>query len=265
MKRIVFIVLFVFTVLAAGHAFGSEEDSLARVQRSGTLVVGFCAAYPPFESRNDISGELEGFDIDLAKALAAELGLKLELHDAEWQGLIPSLNKGDFDVLITGMNVTEERAKNVDFTEPYYQLQDVVVVRQDNIDISSTDDLRGKLVGVQIGTASELRAARAETEHGFAELRRYNYNPEAFLDLEHGRIDAVVVGKPYAVTALKEPRGLKIAAPLDSDVSHIAIVVRKNSPSLTEALNKGLASLKENGKLNSIEAKWFSVVPEAKP
>ncbi|MCG8707834.1 amino acid ABC transporter substrate-binding protein [Brenneria sp. 4F2] len=248
-----------FFLLFLSHSLFAADTSLSDIQRKGEITIGFTAAYPPFESRNEKTGQFEGFDIDLAKAIARELGVSAVLRDAEWQGLILSLNKGDFDILITGMTRTEERERNVDFTVPYYQLRDVVVIHKDNGAIRSATDLAGKTVGVQLGSASEQRADKAAAKYGFGEVRRYNYNPEAFLDLEHKRIDAIIVGYPYAVNALKTAPALGVAAPIDDEVSDIAIVTRKNTPSLKNQLNNILLTLKQNGELPALEKKWLTV------
>ncbi|MEC5341475.1 ABC transporter substrate-binding protein [Brenneria populi] len=248
-----------FFLLFLSHSLFAADTSLIDIQRKGEIIIGFTAAYPPFESRNEKTGQFEGFDIDLGKAIARELGVAAVLRDAEWQGLILSLNKGDFDILITGMTRTEERERNVDFTTPYYQLRDIVVIHKDNGTIRSAADLAGKIVGVQLGSASEQRTDKAAEKYEFGEVRRYNYNPEAFLDLEHKRIDAIIVGYPYAVNALKTAPALRVAAPIDDEVSDIAIVTRKNTPELRNQLNNILLNLKQNGELSALEKRWLTV------
>ncbi|MEC5320331.1 ABC transporter substrate-binding protein [Brenneria populi subsp. brevivirga] len=248
-----------FFLLFLTHSLYAADTSLRDIQRKGNIIIGFTAAYPPFESRNEKTGEFEGFDIDLGNAIARELGVSAAFRDAEWQGLILSLNKGDFDILITGMTRTPKREESVDFTEPYYQLRDVVVIHKDNDAIRSARDLERKIVGVQLGSASEQRADKAAEKYEFGEIRRYNYNPEAFLDLEHKRIDAIIVGYPYAVNALKTAPNLQVATPIDDEVSDIAIVTRKNRPELRKQLNEILKKLRENGELDALENKWLTV------
>lgn len=245
--------------LLLSQSLFAADTSLSDIDKRGKITIGFTAAYPPFESRNEKTGEFEGFDIDLGKAIARELSVSADLRDAEWQGLILSLNKGDFDILITGMTRTPKREESVDFTDAYYQLRDVVVVHKGNHSIHTPGDLKGKVVGVQLGSASEQRTDRADKKYGFGEIRRYNYNPEAFLDLEHKRIDAIIVGYPYAVNALKTARELRVAAPIDDDISEIAIVTRKGAGALKNRLNELLAKLKASGELKALEDKWLTV------
>ena len=129
LKKMVGVVSLAFlTCLAAGGASWAA-DALKSVRDRGTLVVGFCAAYPPFESRNETTGEFEGFDVDLGRALAEKLGVKAEFRDTEWPGLIAGVNKGDFDVLLSCMSRSETREENVSMTDTYYRLSDVAVVR----------------------------------------------------------------------------------------------------------------------------------------
>lgn len=251
--------LLLLSLLALSHLAFADDSSLTKVLTKKELSVGFCAAYPPFESRNAKTGEFEGFDIDLGRAIAEKLGVTVKLNDAEWQGLIPSLNKGDFDVLITGMLRTPKREESVDFTDAYYQLRDIFVVRKENTSIKSAADLKDKVIGVQLGTASEEKAIKAEQRYQFAELRRFNYNPEAFLDLEHGRIDAVIVGLPYAINALKAAPDLRIVANIDDEVSDISIVTKKGEQALNHKINEILSQMKQSGELQRLEQKWFSV------
>lgn len=233
----------------------SSDDTWAKVQDSGKLVVGLCAAYPPFESRNEKTGDIEGFDVDIANALGKELGVDVEIKDAEWQALLGGLNKGDFDILITCMSVKEAAVENVNMSDPYYQLNQVVVVKDDNNSIKSKDDLKDKVIGVQLGSASEKSV---DDMGGFKEVKRYNYNPEAFIDLENDRIDAVVVGYPYAVNYLKENDGFKI---IDDTVGSedIVMVMRNGEDELTKRVNEALLNIKENGEYDKAIEKWLSV------
>ena len=149
---------FVISLVSTSHASVSSDTSLAKVKEAGELTVGFCAQYPPFESKNEKTNEFEGFDIDLAKAIAKEMGVEAKLVDAEWQGLLAGLNKGDYDTLITCMSKSEARGENTNFSDVYYSLPDVIVVKKDNTTITGKDSLQGKTVGVQLGSGSEQLA-----------------------------------------------------------------------------------------------------------
>jgi len=233
----------------------TQDNSWQRVNESKKLIVGLCAAYPPFESRNEKNGEIEGFDIDLANALTKELGIGVEIKDAEWQALLGGLTKGDYDVLITCMSKKEAAAENVNMSDVYYNLNDIVVVREDEKNINSPDDLKGKVIGVQLGSGSEQIADKMQ---GLKEIKRYNYNPEAFIDLKNKRIDAVIVGYAYAVNQLKEQKGFRILEkPLES--AEIVMVLRKGEDSLTQKLNEALSKVKANGVYKQLVDKWLTV------
>lgn len=231
------------------------DDSWSKVQARGEVVVGFAAHYPPFESKNEKTGEFEGFDVDLAKAMAEVLGVKVKFVDAEWQGLLGGLNKGDFDMLVTCMSKSETRGQNVNFSDSYYSLADVMVVARDNQDIKTASDLQGRIVGVQLGSGSE-QAVDAMT--GFKEVKRYNYNPEAFLDLKNGRIDALVVGYAYAVNQIKEDSSYKVVgAPLAE--AEIVVVMPKGADALTAQINEALAATRKNGAYDKAYATWLKL------
>lgn len=233
----------------------SNDVSWENVEKDKKMKVGLCAAYPPFESRNENNGELEGFDIDLAKALGDELGIEAEIIDAEWPALLGGLNKGDYDVLITCMSKREAAQENVNMSDVYYELSDFIIVKEDRDDIKGVEDLKDKVVGVQLGSGSEQVVDEIE---GLKEIKRYDYNPEAFIDLENDRIDCVVVGYAYAVNYMKENKGFKIVDdPLES--AEIVMVLRHGEDNLTNKLNEALAKIKENGKYDEILNKWLKV------
>lgn len=249
----------IMTVLAGlgllATAAVAKDDSWTRVKERDSLVVGFAAHYPPFESKNEKTGEFEGFDVDLAMSLAGEMGVGVTFKDAEWQGLLGGLMKGDYDVLITCMSKSETRGQNVNFSDVYYKLADVVVVRKDNAAIKGEADLKGKVVGVQLGSGSEQIVDKMT---GLKEIKRYNYNPEAFLDLKAGRIDALVVGYAYAVTQIKADPSYRIAGGGLEEVE-IVMVTRKGADELTTKLNSALAAIRKSGKYQQAYDRWLKI------
>jgi len=244
-----------FLVLAAG-APAKADSSLEKVKEKKQLTVGFCAQYPPFESKNEKTNEFEGFDVDLARALAKEMGVEIKLVDAEWQGLLAGLQKGDYDTLITCMSKSEARGENTNFSDVYYTLPDVIVVKKDNTSITGKDSLKGKTVGVQLGSGSEQLADKMQDF--FKEVKKYNYNPEAFTDLKFDRIDAVLVGYAYAVNQMKADPSYKIVGePLAQ--AEIVAVLPKGADALTQEINNALAAIKVNGTYQTILDKWLTV------
>jgi polar amino acid transport system substrate-binding protein len=253
-KRFILYMAFLISILCAGMVFA--DTSLERVKQDGQIKVGFCAQYPPFESKNEATGEFEGFDVDLGKALAEQMGVEVEFIDAEWQGLLAGLNKGDYDMLITCMSKSETRGENVNFSDVYYELPDVIVVRKDEQQIQGKEDLKDKLVGVQVGSGSE-QLADSMADH-FKEIKRYNYNPEAFTDLKFKRIDAVLVGYAYAVRQIKTDPSFKVVGePLAK--AEIVVVLPQGADALTNKVNESLKQIRTNGVYDQIYDRWLRV------
>lgn len=251
MKRILLACLCFFALTSVAVA----DDSWSTVQSRGEVIVGFAAHYPPFESKNEKTGEFEGFDVAMTKAMAEVLGVKVKFVDAEWQGLLGGLNKGDFDMLVTCMSKSETRGQNVNFSDVYYKLADVMVVEAKNQGIKAAGDLQGKTVGVQLGSGSEQVV---DSMTGFKEVKRYNYNPEAFLDLKNGRIDALVVGYAYAVNQIKQDPSYKVVgAPLAE--AETVVVMRKGADALTAKINEALAEIRKNGAYDKAHATWLKL------
>lgn len=251
------VVLGLAVLLVAGVAGNAlSDDSGKKVLDRGALVVGLCAQYPPFESRNEKTGNLEGFDIDLGKALAEKMGVEARFMDAEWQGLLGGLKKGDYDILITCMSKSETRGENVNFSDVYYKLPDVIVVRKDDTAIRGKADLKGRTVGVQLGSASELLADAMKDV--FKEIKRYNYNPEAFTDLKFKRIDAVLVGYAYAVNQMKADPSYKVVGEPLSE-AEVVMVLPRGADDLTSRVNAALGKIREDGTYQTIYDRWLKV------
>lgn len=221
---------------------------------SQTLTVGLCAAYPPFESRDELSGEIIGFDIDLAHALGEKLGKKVIIKDAEWQALLGGLKNSQYDIILSAMSSQEAGANNVNLSDAYYELSDIIVARKDDKRINSPKDLKDKVVGVQLGSGSEKVVDKLL---GLKSISRYNYNPEIFLDLKHKRIDALVVGYAYAMTQKKFTQEYKLAGNLAP--AELVIVMKKGDNELTNDINRALSELKADGTYDLLVKKWLKV------
>ena len=120
----------------------AEDNSWKAVQDRGELIVGLCAQYPPFESINEETKEIEGFDVDLANAIGKELGVKVNIQDAEWEALLGGVSKGDYDVLITCMSKKEAAGANINMSDVYYELNEIIVVKKDNDSIKRRKTLK---------------------------------------------------------------------------------------------------------------------------
>lgn len=229
------------------------EDALARVKAAGKLVAGLDDAFPPFGFRDE-KNNLVGFDIDLGNALAERLGIKIEWQPTEWSGVIMSLKSKKFDVIWSGMSITPEREKEVNFTKPYIGSAQIIIVKTSNKDINSKDNLKGKVVGTQLGSTGETAAKKLE---GLKELKTFDVFTEAINDLNIGRLDAVVIDDVTARYYLqKQPGAFRI---LDDILSYepMGIATRKEDTTLLDALNKELQAMIADGTYAKISEKWF--------
>jgi polar amino acid transport system substrate-binding protein len=249
-------IAFIASALIAYATSGFAADvSWTKIKDKGELVVGFCAQYPPFEFKTE-TGELKGFDVDLANAMGKELDIHVKFKDGEWQGLIAGMKKGDYDILVTCMGKTTAREQNVNFSDVYYNLTDVIIVRKDEDRIRGKADLKGIVVGAQMATSSETVLDGLAGLVG--EAKKYNYTTEAFLDLKHKRIDAVVCGIAYAIVQMKKDSSFKIiGAPLNS--TEIVMALPKDADDLTAQINSALAKVKTKGLYKEIYDKWLNV------
>jgi len=221
------------------------------------LNVGSDTAFAPFEFQGG-GMEYEGFDIDLIKVIGSTIGSEVKIQGMNFDGLIPALEAGNIDCVISAMTITEERAKKISFSTPYYKSGLSIVVRNDNNSISGFGDLTGKRIAVQIGTTG---ADKAKEVPG-AVIREFNTAPEAFMELQSRGVDAVINDLPvneYYIDVLGDRGGKLVGEPLTSEEYGIAI--SKRNPQLTEEINAALQQIKGNGQYAAIYFKWFNRQP----
>jgi|Deesub1362B_J571_1020462.scaffolds.fasta_scaffold00072_88 polar amino acid transport system substrate-binding protein len=234
-----------------------ESAPKFKLVEPGVLTVGTDAAYPPFESINEVTNEFEGFDVDLMKEVAKRIGLEVKFVNVAWEGIIPGLVAHKYDVIASAMTITEERKKQIDFSDPYFEAWQVIVVRKDDDRISKAEDLAGKIVGVQIGTTGQFVAEDLVKEGINFEIKTYDTTPDALLDLKNGNIDACIIDNGVAEKALKNnPDTYKIVGGKLS-YEEYGIAVAKDNPELLKAINQALKEIKEDGTYDKIYQKWF--------
>ncbi len=228
----------------AGFGFAADRE----------ILVGTNAEFMPFEF-TDEANNIIGFDIDIINAVAGTQGLKVKMHNQSFDTLIEGLETGKINAAISGMTITEARKQKVDFSEPYYNAAQVIVVRDNTPGFTKIEDIVGKKIGVQLGTTGALMAEQAmgETNPDLKQLRKYNM---VFSELKLGRIEAVVVDKPVAEAYLKQVDGLKISSPPMSEEQY-GIVVKKGNKELLDQMNAGLGIIRANGEYDRITRKWF--------
>jgi polar amino acid transport system substrate-binding protein len=217
------------------------------------LKIGTEGAYPPFNNLT-ADGKLEGFDIDIARALCEEMKADCEFVTQDWDGIIPALQAGKFDAIVASMSITEERQKQVDFTNPYYTNSLVFVAPKDSeFEASATD---GKTIGVQEGT---IAAIFTEKTYPDAEMKAYPSQLEAWADLSNGRLDAVLAdfGVQYGWINSDDGACCEFKGEAVSKDDVIGIAIRKGDTALQEKLNAAIAAIRANGKYAEINKKYF--------
>jgi len=243
-----------FLVLVFSFVFFTGCAPAGPTQEDNVLTMGTNAEFAPFEFIDE-QNEIVGFDIDLANEIASHLGYDLVIENMAFDGLIPALVSERIDVVIAAMTITEERKLEVNFSEPYFNAGQVIVVRDDNTDITGIDDLKeGKKVAVQLGTTGDIKAQEivSTTENILA----FPQISLAFMELELGRADAVIVDKPVAERYLKVSEGLLIVGDALTD-EYFGIAVHKENTQLLNKINEALESIKESGRYDELISKWF--------
>lgn len=262
MKKNLFISLILaLAVIAATWNLAAAGDSQwSKIEQSGSITVGNCPEYPPFSFRNT-SGQVEGFDSDFARALGNALGVEVVMKDTAWEGLVAGMKKGDHDIIISCMSPEEatQASDSVNMSKPYYRLSEIIVTRSDVTDITAKEDLAGRIVGVQANSTSEVAGdSLADMGIKVKDIRRYNRNSEALIDLKNKRVDAVVVGFAYAATKVKDSPDLKIINDPVRSVD-IVVVLDHGEDALTEKINQAIDTVKSNGKFDRIHDKWLAL------
>ena len=221
------------------------------------VVIATDAAFPPMEFV-DANKDIVGFDIDMMNAIANAEGFEVEYKNTAWDGIFAGLESGDYDAILSAVTITEERQGTYDFSDPYINAGQAVVVRADETAIASDADLPGHTVGAQIGTTGALAIQDVEG----VELKEYDTIDLALMDLVSGNLDAVVVDTPvaadYALASDQFSGQLKIVGEPFTE-EYYGVVVRKGEMGdFLAAFNAGLAKIKADGTYDEIYSKWIS-------
>ena len=227
-------------------ADAAEEEKAAE---GGSLVVGTNATFPPYEYYE--GDEIVGIDVEIAQAIGEKLGMEVTVEDMEFDALIPALASNKVDIVAAGMTVTPEREKSVNFTDTYATAAQVIIVKQGS-DIASSEDLEGKILGVQLGTTGDGLASEIEG----AQVERFNKYFEAVQSVLQGKIDAVVIDSAPAKAFAEKDENLVI---LDEALSSedYAMAINKDNTELLDKVNAAIAELDEEGILDEIIDKYI--------
>lgn len=237
-----------FLCLAAGLLM--IASLAACTSKKDELVMATNAEFPPYEFHE--GDKIVGIDVEICQAIADELGKELVIEDMAFDSVITSVYTGKADLGAAGLTITEDRLKNINFSDPYATAAQVIIIKDDS-DIASPDDLVGKTIGVQLGTTGDIYAEDIED----ATLERYNKGFEAVQALLQGKIDAVIIDNEPAKVYVSQNDGLKI---VDEAFTYeeYAIAIAKDNDKLLNDVNAAIKKLKDSGKLDEIVAKYIS-------
>ncbi len=230
----------------------AEPEATYTLVAPGVLTAGSDTSFPPFESMNgDVA---EGFDVDLIAAIANEMGLESKFQPEGFDTLIPTLAAGGkFDIIASGMTITDERKQEIDFSDPYIDSNQSIAARVD-FDFTDESSLAGKKVGAQAGTTG---LAWAEENIKDAKIVEFKTATDALAALQAGNVDAVVNDLPVTAALVKDAsKGLVIVKEIPTGEQY-GFGVSKENPELLKAINEALAALKASGEYDAIYEKWF--------
>lgn len=256
MKRLI-AVLSVLVVLSLALSVPAFSGSLEEIQKRGSLRVGMEPGYMPFELTNK-KGEIVGFDVDMAKRMAKAMDVELELVSTAWDGIIPALITKKFDIIMSGMTLTQQRNMQINFASPYIVIGQTILLKKDLAGtIKSYQDLNDPkyTVASKLGTTGEQGTKRMISK---AKYISYETEQEGVLELVNGKIDAFIYDLPYNAAAYVQ-RGQGKMVHLDTPFTYepLAWAVRKGDPDFLNWLDNFLVQAKNDGTYDKVYHKWF--------
>lgn len=259
-QRVLMVVLMAAVVLSAGSVFAQEQASqsvIEEILKRGELLVGFEAGYLPFEM-TDKKGDFIGFDVDIAKEMAKAMGVKFTPVNTAWDGIIPALLTKKFDIVISGMTVTQERNLKVNFAEPYIVVgQTILLSKKHEGTVTSYKDLNDPKFTVtsKLGTTGEQAIKRLLPK---ATYKSFENETEAAMEIINGNADATIYDLPFCATFMAQQGKDKLVF-LDQPFTYepLAWAVRKGDPDFLNWLNNFLSQLKNDGRYDRIYEKWI--------
>ena len=246
MKKILALLLSAVLICSTAVLFAGCGSS------NGELHMATNAAFEPYEYKE--GGEVVGIDAELAQAICDKLGYKLVIDDMEFDAIITAVSSGKADFGMAGMTVTEERKKSVDFTDPYTNAIQAIIVNDGEDTVKTKADLDGKTIGVQLGTTGDIYVSDPENVKD-AKVERFSKGADAVLALTQKKVDAVVIDNEPAKKFVEQNPGTKILdEPFENEEYAICL---KQGSDLTEEFNKALKELKDDGTVQKIIDKYI--------
>ncbi|HHV38331.1 MAG TPA: amino acid ABC transporter substrate-binding protein [Tepidimicrobium sp.] len=256
---LILLVIVIGNLVGCSNEAATDEDSFEELKARGEIIMGLDDTFAPMGFRDD-EGELVGFDVDLAEEVFSRTDFEVKLQPIDWTMKEAELNSGNIDLIWNGYSITDERKEKVAFTQPYLENRQVVVTLLDS-EIDSKADLEGKKVAVQ-SESSALEAVNSEPEvvatFDGGEPVLFDTYQEAMMDLEAGRVDAVV-GDEVLIRYYIKQKGSDVYKVIGEDFGEeeYGIGVRKSDKKLLELLNNILDEMREDGTYDEIYERWF--------
>lgn len=241
--------LFSLTLVGCGNS-KETKTAVEEIKDSNKIVLGTCADYPPYEFHKQIDGkdEIVGFDIDIAKEIAKDLDVELEIKDMDFNGLLAALDAGKIDFVVAGMTPDEERRKNVDFSKVYYDPEQSLLIRsEDKEKYKSIEDLKGMKIGAQKGTVQEEVAEDVIED---SEVKALGKITNLVLELKNKKIDGIILATPVAKAYEKANPDLVLSPYIDfGKEGGVAIAVKKGNTDLVDTINNTIDTLMKDNSL----------------
>ncbi|KQV52029.1 transporter substrate-binding domain-containing protein [Massilia sp. Root335] len=240
--------------LAAVSASARAADLLDTVKARGQLRIALEGTYPPFNFKDGKTGQLAGYDVDVAKLVCARLGVKPEFVTTEWAAILAGLGARKYDVIVSQVGITPRRLQAFDFSQPYtYSTPQLIVRRNEGATYKSLADLKGRTVGVGQGSVFEQQVRAVPG----IEVKSYPAAPENLQDLAFGRIDAALNDSLMVAYLLKNSQLPIRAGARVGQVERMGIAFRKGNPKFHAAIDKALDEARADGSLKQVSVKWF--------
>jgi len=246
---------FVLNFLASSTAFSANKSAVERIKKSGKILVAIDATYPPMESEGP-DGKPVGFDIDFANELAKRMGIKAEFVVMNWDGILAGLNSKRYDVIISSMNITDERKRQVDFVE-YVQMSQIYIAKAGTV-VSKEADLAGKVIAVQADTTS-YEYAEGLKKKGIAvkAVKAFKMATDTFAAVKAGQAEVIVVDEPVGKYYVNQDSKTFQLSGRAMAPEPVGVAIRKTDKDLVEEIKKIVDQMKQDGTMKKISIAWF--------
>lgn len=260
MKNLVWLLVLSFVVVATGCGASQKNVGTgnSEVQDAVTLKVGLEDTYPPFEYRDEASNELVGFDIDFSKALAEEIGAKIEYVPTAWDGIFDGLGTGKYDMIVSSISITPDRKEQFAMTKPYLANGIIIISAAGGERAAFVNQLDGKRVGVQRETTADDAVKKFIADGRSIEVSRFSTIVETFAALKSGSVDFILTDSSVGSFHIsQDSNSFDISSGMLSN-EPIGVCIAKENKQLADKVNAAISKLQESGKMKELSMKWFA-------